>query len=137
MPQCNVDCGEGEKTRDVWCGESGTSRKLPEWECELPERPVRTTKCDMGVCLPRTWLFTDWSPHVCIRTADYHYVIAVISVLLNVGKGCRPERCSVLGRTPTKFQKAPATQKVNPNPSNLAMNTDPAVGSGSPVHGHL
>ena len=59
--QCSVDCGRGQRTREVVCV-SAIERIIPENSCKTV-KPLSSEICDMGSCA-KAWFYTEWSQQV-------------------------------------------------------------------------
>lgn len=64
---CSVDCGNGNRTREVVCVVflRGTFRATLDIECNADTRPNGTQPCNTDPCPPH-WYYTDWTE--CSRT---------------------------------------------------------------------
>ena len=101
--QCSVDCGRGQRTRQVLCVDANDV-PLQDTLCGHLHQPRTTDVCDMGSCA-KTWFFSEWSSEVCGWNLEsqtrhvlcytvlhaYMYLLSSFSVRTRAATACNRE----------------------------------------------
>ncbi|KAL3867430.1 hypothetical protein ACJMK2_044632, partial [Sinanodonta woodiana] len=68
--KCSVECGQGEKTREVYC-KNVDGKHMADEKCE-GTRPERRLPCDMGSCA-QGWFHSEWSDECSTECGNGHH----------------------------------------------------------------